>query len=261
LTIRIRLKADKLDDEARRFTPIALTAPFFLNSVPKSGTHLLRNIVRMFTAPEAHYRGDAVQLATLHHHRAAFASEAKLASWGHLFFSDESAIALRDVRHVLLVRDPYDWVLASARFFLSDQAQGPLSTIKNGAPHVEDVLNLMIFGAFDKQPSLRDGFEMNAAAWLGTKAHLVRYEDIRRHVAALESAEAERYFAALLAACGIAKLPADWRERVRIGADPKHSGTARENLTGLAALPETLPDAQKRLVDFHAPGLRAMLGY
>ena len=56
--------------------------------------------------------------------------------------------------------------------------------------------------------------------------------------------------------------PTDWRERVRIGSDRKQSGTARENLTGVAMdLPSTLPQAQRQLVEFAAPGLRGMLGY
>jgi isopenicillin N synthase-like dioxygenase len=53
-----------------------------------------------------------------------------------------------------------------------------------------------------------------------------------------------------------------WRERVRIGSDRKQSGTARENLRGIdVEFPDELPDMQKRLVDFAAPGLRAILGY
>ena len=66
----------------------------------------------------------------------------------------------------------------------------------------------------------------------------------------------------LLAACGI-DLPADWRERVRIGSDRKLSRTARENLMlppGVS-FPAELPEQQKQLVDFHAPGLRRLLGY
>ena len=73
--------------------------------------------------------------------------------------------------------------------------------------------------------------------------------------------EAEQFLGDLLGKCGIA-LPSDWRERVRLGSDPSQSGTARENLTGMGIeLPEELPDMQKRLVDYAAPGLRAMLGY
>ena len=53
-----------------------------------------------------------------------------------------------------------------------------------------------------------------------------------------------------------------WRERVKIGADRKQSGTARENLTGVGIeLPAVLPDLQKRMIDFAAPGLRSLLGY
>jgi hypothetical protein len=65
----------------------------------------------------------------------------------------------------------------------------------------------------------------------------------------------------LLNTCGIVR-PDDWKERVRIGADRKQSGTARENLTGeLSRIPTELPEAQKRLVDRSMPGLRKLLGY
>ena len=58
-------------------------------------------------------------------------------------------------------------------------------------------------------------------------------------------------------------MPADWRERVRIGCDREQSGTARENLAGggMFDIPDELPERQKQLVDFAAPGLRDILGY
>ena len=69
------------------------------------------------------------------------------------------------------------------------------------------------------------------------------------------------FFAQLFEDCGIDR-PDDWRERVRIGSDRKQSGTARENLTGVEIeFPSELPDLQKRMIDFAAPGLRALLGY
>ena len=47
-----------------------------------------------------------------------------------------------------------------------------------------------------------------------------------------------------------------------MGADRKHSGTARENLTGISIdLPDTLPERHRRMVDYAAPGLRQLLGY
>jgi hypothetical protein len=53
-------------------------------------------------------------------------------------------------------------------------------------------------------------------------------------------------------------MPADWRNRVQVRSDRKQSGTARENLRGIEI---ELPDMQKRLVKYTAPGLRTTLGY
>ena len=91
---------------------------------------------------------------------------------------------------------------------------------------------------------------------------LLRYEEIVKGLANLDTPEGESYFTSLLASCGIETLPGDWRARIRVGSDRGQSGTARENLRGVAAeVPDELPDTQKRLVDFSAPGLRQILGY
>jgi hypothetical protein len=261
MSVVIRMKADTLHEEMGRFTMAPLREPVFLNSVPKCGTHLIRNIVRMFTPAEQQYHATFIQLPLLRQHMAAFAGKPPYASWGHLLFSDDSAVAVRNVRHIVLVRDPYDFVLARARFFLSDAFQGPLNNIKNGAADIESVLNMMIFGAFQKNPTLVEIFTYNAVAWMGTEAKLFRYEDILQHLKDLNAPAAETFFRGFLGDCGIDPLPDDWRERVAVGADRKHSATSREHLTGVIQVPDELPAAQKRLVDFHAPGLRAMLGY
>ncbi len=83
-----------------------------------------------------------------------------------------------------------------------------------------------------------------------------------REVNAIDAPESESFFAGLLAAAGIER-PDDWRERVTVGADRKRSRTACENLKlpdGII-FPSTLPKTQRRLVDYHAPGLRTLLGY
>jgi hypothetical protein len=258
---RIDLKPDDLDEQNRRFTQQPLARPVFLNSVPKSGSHLLRNIVRMFVPPQQQYQADFIQFATLRDHHRAFLAEPPMLSWGHLFFSDASAILTAKCRKVLLVRDPYDWVLAKARFMLSDQFSGELDYLKRDPITPEQFINLMIFGIHRKNPSLSDTFTHNAVAWLGTGIYLVRYEELVAALKALDTNESEGYFARLFAACGIDR-PDDWRERVKIGADPQHSGTARENLSGPASdLPDKLNDTQRALVDFACPGLRALLGY
>ena len=260
---KIHLKPDTLDAETARFGPVALTQPVFLNSIPKSGTHLLKNILRMFVPIDQQYRAQFIQWANLQEHLAAFDSGKNYFSFGHLFFSDASAVELAGVRKLLLYRDPYDWVLARARFFLSEEFEGNVDFLKQGRLCVDELLSLMIFGIHAKTPKLADMYDLNVAAWLGSSSvHVVRYEDLVAQLRDLESAEAEEYFRQLFTACGIAELPGNWRDRIRVGADRRRSGTARENLTGVSIeIPDVLPEAHRRLVDYAAPGLRRLLGY
>lgn len=259
---RVTLKPDNLDAEVARFNQVRLSQPLFLNSIPKSGSHLLKNIVRMFVPIDQHYRTQFIQWGNLDEHLGAFDKTRPMLSYGHMFFSDSTAIELAGVRKVLLYRDPYDWVLARARFFLSDEFSNNVDYLKDGTISADDLLSLMIFGIHTKSPSLSDMYDLNVAAWFGSSdVYTLRYEDLLHHVKNLDQEEAESYFHDLLAAAGIA-LPADWRERVAAGSDRKHSGTARENLTGVSlTLPDVLPEKHRRLVDYAAPGLRRLLGY
>ena len=257
----IMLQPDNLDAENARFDQAELWQPVFLNSIPKSGSHLLRNILRMFVPVGQQYAADFIQWPTLQQHRAAFDARTPKLSWGHLFFADASAIETAPARRILLYRDPYDWVIARARFMLSEQFFGNVDHLRSGALTADELLTMMIFGLPGKLPSLNDIYELNAAAWLGARVHVVTFEELSRHVTDLDSAEAEVFFTALLDACGIA-VPPDWRDRVRTGSNREQSGTARENLTGVAIeLPDTLGARHRALVDYQAPGLRSLLGY
>jgi len=259
---RIITKPDNLDDRSIEFQQAALKTSVFLNSVPKSGTHLLKNILRMFVPVAQQHKSDFIQFPNLKENRHAFLDkENPVLSWGHLLFADTPSLLLRDIKHVLLVRDPYDWVLARARFFLSDNFQANLEHLKKGNAPINDFLNMMIFGIYNKVPTMEEIFTNNAVSWLGTNAKLIRYEDLLFHVKNLDDTVAESYFSELLMHCGI-EQPNDWRERVKIGADRNQSATARENLdVDDQIIPDTLPDMQKQLVDYAAPRLRHLLGY
>lgn len=259
---RVTMMMDNLNERNTEFAQVPLTQPVFLNSVPKAGTHLIRNIMRMFVPVEQQYHATFVQIPNLRQHGPfAFDPRAPKLSWGHLLFADDSAAFTRYTRHILMVRDPYSWVLARARFFLSENFEGRTEQLKSGAHHTNDILNMMIFGIYQKAPGMEEIFRYNAAAWLGSTTYMVRYEDMVGHLKRIDSPEAKAYFFRLFEECGITP-PNDWRERVIIGSDRKQSGTARENLAGgLPDLPDELPDAQKKLVDYAAPGLRALLGY
>jgi hypothetical protein len=262
LTAKVISRPDTLGAEVQRFSHAPLRRTAFLNSVPKCGTHLVRNIVRMFVPPQQHYDREFLQIPNLEQHRAALSPQRPMFSVGHMLFADMSLMALKHAHNVVLVRDPYDYVLARARFNLSDQFDHPQQNhLKNGAVTVEQMLNLVIFGIPGRGPALREVFLFHAVAWLGTGVRLVRYEDVVAHLKVLDTPEAETFFAELLGGFGIDRLPEDWRERVRIGSDRRHSATAREHLSSGQVIPEELPDTQKELVDHMAPGLRTLLGY
>ncbi|WP_411817587.1 hypothetical protein [Hyphococcus sp. DH-69] len=256
------MKPDTLNEENRKFEQTPLKQPLFVNSVPKSGTHLLRNIVRMFVPVEQQYDAQFIQYPNLQEHLGAFDKEKCNLSWGHLLFSDASAMELTGVRKIVLYRDPHSWVLARARFFLSDEFTGNIEHVKGGRISVEELLNLMIFGIYQKVPSLLDLYMHNAVAWMGTVNAMVKYEELVAAVKNIDELESEVYFRKLLGQCGVDPIPEDWRERVKVGSDRKQSGTARENLSGLSVeIPSELPETQKKLVEFVAPGLRKLLGY
>jgi hypothetical protein len=257
----IWIEPDTLDDENRKFAQAPLREPVFLNSVPKSGSHLLRNILRMFVPVEQQYQADFIQWPNMQQHRSAFSPDRPMLSWGHLLMADASVIETAKTRRILLYRDPYDWVIARARFFLSEQFSGNVDHLRSGELSVDELLTMMIFGLPGKAPSLNAIYELNAAAWLGTKVYPVKYEDVVAHLNMIESDAADGFFTALFGACGISK-PQDWRERALIGSDKAQSGTAREKLTGVSAVfPASLSERHKALVDYNAPGLRAVLGY
>ena len=258
---RIKLKPDNLNERNAEFNQVPLAQPVFLNSVPKSGSHLLRNIMRMFVPVDQHFKPGFIQLPTMKDDKVAWDKNKPTISWGHLLYSDESEIFLRDTRKILLVRDPYDWVLARARFFMSENFKGSVSHISGDNVTPEGFLSMMIFGIHMKVPEMREIYTHNGVAWMHSNTLVLKFEDLVHNVKNLDELEAELFFRKLLDACGI-DMPDDWRERVRVGSDKKQSGTARENLEGIRMeLPKTLPEGQKRLVDYAMPGLRKVLGY
>ena len=258
----ITLNPENLEEHIGHFDRKPISVPTFLNSVPKCGTHLIKNIVRAFVPADQHYGDVFIQIPILKRHEAAFNPRSPKLSWGHLLYADNSGIALRDAYHVLMIRDPYDWVLARTRFFLSDNFRGNMENLKSGQLTIDEIMNLMIFGIHQKAPPMRDIFDLNACAWMGSRARILKFEDLLHHVKNLDADAAEEFFSGLFKPMGMESLPSDWRERIRIASDEKLSATHRDNLKEIALdVPKVLPDTQKAIVDYALPGLRQLLGY
>jgi hypothetical protein len=258
----IRLKADTLDQDVVKFASPRLRQAVFLNSVPKSGSHLLKNIIRMFVPLDEHYGKDFIQWGNLADHLAAFDAGKPRLSWGHLMFTDSSAAHTAHARKIHLVRDPHSWILARARFYVSDQFGDNSSMIKQSGMSAEHLINLMIFGIHRQALPMREMFNLTAVAWRGPNSHWLKYEDLLAGVKQVDTPAGEAFFTKLMDMAGLGPLPADWRERVKVGSDRKQSGTARENLRDVKIqIPDELTQEQKELAEYAAPGLRKLLGY
>jgi len=61
----IHLQPDRLEELTGGLSRNPITTPTFLNSVPKCGTHLIKNIVRTFVPAEQHYDDVFIQLPIL----------------------------------------------------------------------------------------------------------------------------------------------------------------------------------------------------
>jgi hypothetical protein len=72
---RIVARGYNLNELNRNYVQTPLLAPAFLNSVPKCGTHLMRNIVRMFVPVEQQYHAMFIQHPVLRQHLAAFSQD------------------------------------------------------------------------------------------------------------------------------------------------------------------------------------------
>src|SRR5688572_467440 len=96
LAARVMSRPDTLGPEVARFQSTPLQKTAFLNSVPKCGTHLLRNIVRMFVPPPQHYDREFLQIPNLDQHKAAaLSAQRPMFSVGHMLFADISLMALK----------------------------------------------------------------------------------------------------------------------------------------------------------------------
>ena len=247
-----------------QFKSIATPHPVFLNSVPKSGTMLLRNILLMFWDSE-NWILPFVEPPDFEKVETA-AREKPVLCTGHVNCTPVAVAYLRRFKKIILIRDPGAYALSYARFLLSENMResSKISNmlIEHGLSFSE-LVPIVISGIMyynEQIPSVRDQFLEKCLAWTGSNPMIVRYEDLCRAVA--NPGKSRKFFEELFSFVGIS-LPRDWQKRVKAGADAALSTTATENLTFASSVElrrELLP-GERNLLEVVAPGLRGALGY
>ncbi len=258
--------ATTIDEVNGRFEQTPIEERIFINSVPKCGTMLLRNIIYTFV-PRSQWYTPFIVDHEMEAHRDA-ARQPELACFtGHLNHWPFTISFMRGLRHVLIVRDPYDYCLSCAYYMCSESLyeREPLTRlVRDQALDFEDVVRLVIRGfaipGKVHQASVKALFVDNALSWLGGDCLLVRYEELVGHLRDLGTPQAEAYFLGMLKHLRI-DPPEDWRERVAAGSSREVSSTASEQLECGFDRPKKLSEQARRLFDVCAPGLREALGY
>ena len=144
---------------------------------------------------------------------------------GRQLYSASYEMSLKVRVKVLLVRNPTDWVLARARFFMTEEFEGAVGHISDHNVTAEQFLNMMIFGIHKKVPNMEEIYVHNAVAWLHTDTIVLKFEDLLHAVKNLDEPEAEVFSRKPLDARG-SDLPYDWLARVRIVSGQNAGGPA-----------------------------------
>ena len=187
----------------RRFTHQELPSRVFLNSVPKCGTMLLRNILAMFIPWEEIY-WTFITNNNLPQHQKAIQSPHYKFFTGHLDYTPETSILMRDFTLILNIRDPYGYVLSNARFFYSQPKYKDSLLARYIQDHgvtFDDVVPLVINGfCFHGEvvPNVVEVYVNKAMNWFRTAGKVVSYEELCRHIQNLSTSEAKTYFQDIL---------------------------------------------------------------
>lgn len=256
----------KIESIRAKFSAIDAMPAAFLNSVPKCGTMLVRNIFRMFWDAKKTILpfADAGSIYPM----SQQARPDQMFFCGHVDFSPFSGTSLRGMKKIILVRHPEDYCLSYARFILSKEAQERSALFKVIGDHqlsFGEIVRLTITGFHyqnDMIPSVQAQFVSKALAWCDHETYLVRYEDLVFALRDMESEAAGKIFGGIFEFLQI-PLPDDWRLRVTAGAAKGLSTTHPKNLTFTSSLEDRttlLPD-ERRLLNVVAPGLCEALGY
>lgn len=161
--------------------------PVVVNSVPKSGTHLMLQIVRAL--PGSQYRGNFIATSTslTQRKRSASVIASKIgallpseAVGSHIYHSDYTAAALREINalHIFVYRDPRA-VILSEIFYLTEMNRfHRMHRHFRNARDFQDRLNLALDGYDEKYPEAPARL-FPYAAWIETPDTLpIRYEDL-----------------------------------------------------------------------------------
>ena len=171
---------------------LKLAPPLIANSVPKSGTRLLAQILEAFPGARSFGTTWASMPSRPHRELSKRAMLRKIARavagelvHGHLFYEPEypGALARMNAAHYFIYRDPRDVVVSEAHYLAHMNRWHGLHRYFKRLPSLEDGISLAIQGAADpgfphEYPNIAERFD-RYRRWLDRDdVFSVRYEDV-----------------------------------------------------------------------------------
>lgn len=198
-----------------RFATLDLPVSALVNSHPKSGTHLLRNILLHFFSARTH----APFLFHDNFATAAAAAGPRLFV-GHVPWSVAAAPDAPPLRKILLVRHPATMVLALARAFYDGNTTREDFIALRSSRTFEEIVACVLAGyAHQGQPCaapVAESLRYFTLDWLEGADCVIRFEDIRTALAGSDD-DVVRVFEPLFGTLGC-PLPDDAAARIRAGS-------------------------------------------
>jgi FkbM family methyltransferase len=210
---------------------LMLTRPYFVLTVPKSGTHLIANLLRAVLDADNVFPSLLSEAYLLDNRKCL----APLVYVGHLAHSLELAGALRGAPPALLCRDPRDVVTSYCNALYHRKVPGePLLDLihRTGLPF-SDTLSFLILGGRDQaveQDDVKTSFTKYYLRWLQSAAVTVRYEDLLPQ--GDDWSIPVQTVRNLLCKLGLPFDDAVLEARIREGSDPSRSTTFHRGNTG-----------------------------
>jgi hypothetical protein len=246
---------EALGASLRKHSRIPVRGRWFVNSHPKSGTHLLRNILLHFNTPEV-YR-DLVFEQSL---KAALdRAEADQIYMGHVAQAVFAKEPSRPTRTVVLLRHPCAIALALARAFYDVNTTRPDHLYMREHENFEWIVEKVVRGykceGVTSGP-LAASLKEFALDWLPKVDFVLRFEELR---ARLKSSDEDllAYLRPVLEAM-FDTVPEDAIQRIRAGGSETISATYSRTASAYDALRPD--DVYRLLLTPHARQLRAIAG-
>jgi tetratricopeptide (TPR) repeat protein len=218
--------------------PMMLASPVIVCCVPRSGTILLRNILRSVL-------GDNLVIPSNSFSRPLVTSEYLLALprltnrayVGHIRYSEDLAKKLASFPKIVLIRDPRDYVISYAHFMdrLAKETSGPQKEWYENywtKKEPDEKLSTMIFGldtrlARKVYPSVFTSYLDYAIKWSGPNTLMLRYEDIISAKLGGNDKTVIKTIRSIMDLLGVQIDEETLAQRIAQGSDPAKSNTFR----------------------------------